>query len=220
MIDIASGAHHVLALTSDGEVYGWGLNTNGQIAVAQSSTSQHLKPSKIALTNKIKTIACGSNTSVVITVSGEVYVWGHDGTRNQHYDNYNGRYYYGNPNPTKVSSLDLTIDKVVCGNEHTLLLSVEGIIYAFGTNNYGQLGTGTVSNAYQKDPLIIGPELGLFVDIGAVRYNNLSAALSIDGKVYIWGQCKGLSVSVPTGKFNNCRQTWPRGAKIPLSSEI
>ena len=36
-----------------------------------------------------------------------------------------------------------------------------------------------------------------FVEIAATHYNHLSAGLTQNGKVYMWGQCRGQSVTSP-----------------------
>lgn len=36
--------------------------------------------------------------------------------------------------------------QVACGYAHTLALTDEGAVYAWGANSYGQLGTGNKSN--------------------------------------------------------------------------
>ena len=41
----------------------------------------------------------------------------------------------------------VVITSVVCGYAHTLAVSDEGILYAWGANSYGQLGTGNKANS-------------------------------------------------------------------------
>ena len=36
--------------------------------------------------------------------------------------------------------------QIVCGYAHTMALSDEGALYAWGANSYGQLGTGNKAN--------------------------------------------------------------------------
>lgn len=43
--------------------------------------------------------------------------------------------------------------QIACGYAHTLALTDEGLIYAWGANSYGQLGTGNKSN--QAWPVLI-----------------------------------------------------------------
>lgn len=52
----------------------------------------------------------------------------------------------------------LPILKVVCGYAHVLALTDEGEVYAWGSNNYGQLGNGTKTN--KLIPSLIGNNLG------------------------------------------------------------
>lgn len=41
-------------------------------------------------------------------------------------------------------------------------------------------------------------EMGRVSDIAAVHSNHISAALAEGGKVFMWGQCRGQSVTTPT----------------------
>jgi RCC1 and BTB domain-containing protein len=144
---------------------------------------------------KVIKIACGQISSMAILDNGEVYGWGYNG---------NGQLGLGTnanqPNPCRVANLNgVVIQKVVSGYAHTLLLSDDGTIYAFGSNSYGQLGTGSKAN--QISPVKIATNFGRFVEIAASHYNHISAALSQDGKCYMWGQCRGQSITLPTGQY-------------------
>ena len=41
---------------------------------------------------------------------------------------------------------DVCVAQIVCGYAHTMALTDEGLLYAWGANSYGQLGTGTKAN--------------------------------------------------------------------------
>lgn len=45
--------------------------------------------------------------------------------------------------------------QVACGYAHTLVLTDEGQVYAWGANSYGQLGTGNKSNQSYPTPVIV-----------------------------------------------------------------
>ena len=73
--DIAVGAAHTLALTSDGDVYCWGSNQFGQLGIG-SLVDQQLP---IKLHNSLPpmiSVAAGSHHSVILSSSGHVYVTG------------------------------------------------------------------------------------------------------------------------------------------------
>lgn len=192
VIEVACGSHHSMALTTDGEIFAWGQNNCGQIG--SGSTTNQPAPRKVSAgigTRKCIAISCGQTSSMAVLDNGEVYGWGYNG---------NGQLGLGNnvnqANPNRVANLQGTvIVKVVCGYAHTLALSDEGVLYAWGANSYGQLGIGNKAN--QVSPVKIAPEIGRVVEIAASHYNHISAALTQSSKVYMWGQCRGQSVTSP-----------------------
>lgn len=191
--EVACGSHHSMVLTCDGEVYSWGQNNCGQIG--SGSTTNQPTPRKVTASigsRRCISIACGQTSSMCAMDNGEVYGWGYNG---------NGQLGLGNnvnqSNPSRVANLQgVVIHKIVCGYAHTMALSDDGVLYAWGANSYGQLGTGSKAN--QVTPVRIASEIGRIVEIAASHYNHISAAMSQTSKVFMWGQCRGQSITVPT----------------------
>ena len=78
--------------------------------------------------------------------------------------------------------------QIAVGTEHVLALTNKGNVYAWGANNYGQLGqNGT--NQLNQAKLVLGVDgktfLNNIVDISAGAYG--SAAIDKDGNVFVWG---------------------------------
>ncbi len=90
---------------------------------------------------------------------------------------------------------NLTFKKISCGHSHSLLLSEEGVIYVFGSNDCGQLG---IENAIQKfrTPKKL-PHPNKFIDIKCYFSSNISIALSESNVFYIWGKCKEENIYYP-----------------------
>jgi RCC1 and BTB domain-containing protein len=74
----------------------------------------------------------------------------------------------------------LKIKKISCGGLHGLLLSCDGDIYAFGDNECGQVGNGTVKE--QRFPIKLKLN-NKFIDIASHEY--ISMSQSIDGICYV-----------------------------------
>ena len=90
-----------------------------------------------------------------------------------------------------ITQILLTLySQIVCGYSHTLALSDEGSLWAWGANSYGQLGTGNKAN--QCAPVRVAQELGRIVDIASSHSCHLSAAMTQNSKIYFWGHCKGM----------------------------
>ncbi|XP_060640804.1 RCC1 and BTB domain-containing protein 2 isoform X3 [Anolis sagrei] len=129
--------------------------------------------------------------SMAVVDNGEVYVWGYNG---------NGQLGLGNsgnqPTPCRIAALQgIRVQRVACGYAHTLVLTDEGQMYAWGANSYGQLGTGNRSN--QSYPVPITVDKDRVIEIAACHSAHTSAAKTQGSQVYMWGQCRGQSISLP-----------------------
>ncbi|XP_057708198.1 RCC1 and BTB domain-containing protein 1 [Corythoichthys intestinalis] len=190
--EVACGSHHSMALTEFGEVFAWGYNNCGQVGSGSTATQPHPRRVSSCLQNKlVVTIVCGQTSSMAVVDNGEVYGWGYNG---------NGQLGVGNNSnqltPNRLTGLQgLCVQQIVCGYAHSLALTDEGDLYAWGANTYGQLGTGNKSN--QLSPVQIMGEKGRIVEVAACHSTHTSAAKTQSGQVYMWGQCRGQSVTLP-----------------------
>uniref|UniRef100_A0A8C6LFI6 RCC1 and BTB domain containing protein 2 n=8 Tax=Nothobranchius TaxID=28779 RepID=A0A8C6LFI6_NOTFU len=190
--EVACGSHHTIALTSDGEVFAWGYNNSGQ--VGSGSTANQPTPRRVSscLQNKVViNIGCGQLCSMAVLDNGEIYGWGY---------NCNGQLGLGNngnqQTPCRIAALQgINVVQVACGYAHTLALTDEGFVYAWGANSYGQLGTGNKSN--QALPTLINTDKERMVEVAACHTSHTSAAKTQSGQVLMWGQCRGQAVSSP-----------------------
>ncbi|KAL6101054.1 rcbtb1 [Pungitius sinensis] len=190
--DVACGSHHSMALTDLGEVYAWGYNNCGQ--VGSGSTANQPTPRRVSssLQSKVAvSIVCGQNSSLAVVENGEVYGWGYNG---------NGQLGLGNNGnqltPCRLAALQGScVQQIVSGYAHSLALTDEGLLYAWGANTYGQLGTGNKSN--QLSPVQIMAEKERIVEVAACHSTHTSAAKTQSGQVYMWGQCRGQSIVLP-----------------------
>eukprot|EP01132_Coremiostelium_polycephalum_P003660 gene3660-4558_t len=142
IMDIACGGDHSLALTRDGELYGFGWNGMGQLGIGGNDTqSNQLDPKlvdlqSILVDDKIKSIHAGDYaTSFFITTNGDVYSFGmgeQGCLGNGKADNLF--------NPTKIQSLS-NVKSISAGFKHTLSLNENDEIFVFGDNTFGQLGS-------------------------------------------------------------------------------
>ncbi|XP_054004464.1 RCC1 and BTB domain-containing protein 1-like isoform X2 [Hylaeus anthracinus] len=207
IVDIACGHSHCLALTDNGEVYAWGLNDHGQVGAGFISTQNVPTKVKSILTGKkIVCISCGDSSSIAVTDNGEVYSWGDNGVGQLGIGNY-----VDQVTPCKVTTLA----------EVVIALSDEGVLYVWGANCYGQLGNGTDWNVSIPTKLEV-PEIGKVLDIATSSYNNISIAMAVNNRVFMWGQCLGQSIKIPTLTPQKCLHdalacyAWPSVMHQPL----
>ncbi|KAM4560343.1 RCC1 and BTB domain-containing protein 1 isoform 2-T2 [Odontesthes bonariensis] len=192
VVEVSCGSHHSMARSADGEVFAWGYNNCGQ--VGSGSTANQPYPRRVTgcLQGKHAVgITCGQTSSMALIDNGEVYGWGYNG---------NGQLGLGNNGnqmtPCRLATLQgLCIQQIVSGYGHCLALTDEGLLYAWGANTYGQLGTGNKSN--HLSPVQIMADKDRVVEVAACHSTHTSAAKTQSGEVYMWGQCRGQSIVVP-----------------------
>jgi alpha-tubulin suppressor-like RCC1 family protein len=86
--------------------------------------------------------------------------------------------------PQDVTALNADDDsRAAAGYQHTLALKSDGTLWAWGWNNYGQLGDGTTVN--KSTPVAIGADTQWLVVSGGVYH---CAAVKLDGTLWTWGR--------------------------------
>jgi len=186
---VNAGSDHSLAVTTNGRVYAWGLNGNGQLG--DGTIIQRYRPTLIAFTGlesgeTIQSIDGGFYYSLGVTSNGKVFAWG----RNQFGQLGDGTIIQRN-SPTLIAFTDLqigeTIESVNTGSNHSFAVTTNGRVYAWGRNQFGQLGNGTITD--RINPTLItftGLQIGESIQtISAGDFHSLS--LTTNGRVYAWG---------------------------------
>ena len=196
IVQISAGGAHSMALDSEGNIYAWGWGGEGQLGNGENNNSNVpilVKKEGTGLEGKtIKKVMAGGMFSMVLTSDGSLYSWGKnnygqigDGTTN----NYNLAVAVkteGTPMAGKTV-VDFSIS-----NEHTVALTSDGQIYAWGRNESGQLGNGT--NTASTLPVAVRAAGTPFAGKKAVQVvaggweGAHSLALGTDGTVYSWGR--------------------------------
>ena len=78
------------------------------------------------------------------------------------------------------------IEKISSSSTHSLIIGSNGKIYAFGTNDYGELGLGFYGSERNEPENVEFFNSINIVEVLAI--NNTSYALDDNGRIYCWGQ--------------------------------
>ncbi len=196
---IAGGGWHMLALDDEGTLWSWGSNSFGQLGIKAQEVGMNPKGAVFEPTPvdalpiglKIKSFAAGGQHSVVLTENGEVWAFGW----NQYGQLGNAKAKTGmnafEKSAVKVDGLDgIHIVKVAASYYHTMAMDDEGNVYAWGSNQYGQLGSSSVPSGLDTPGTMSATPvkvtgLGSVCDIAAGYAH--SVMLDIEGSVWSWG---------------------------------
>lgn len=149
---ISSGASHILYLKKDGSVRAWGNNMYGQFGNgARSGWLEYTNSPVQVNVGYASAISTGAFSSVILKDDGSVWVCGKAPGSNV-VDMAGGE---GIPAPALVNGLN-NIVGIGAGEEHIVALGNDGSLWAWGNNNYGQLGDGTTSSKSNPVKIISG----------------------------------------------------------------
>ena len=133
---VVCGGFHSICKTKSGEFFVWGNNTAGQLGTG--NTDEHLSPYKCTnWPSNIIDVKCGGSHTLVLTSSKELYSCGSNSNGEL------GREIEGKFSSTlqKIPNLPEII-RIECGANNSWCIDVNNNLYAFGSNEYGQLGVG------------------------------------------------------------------------------
>jgi alpha-tubulin suppressor-like RCC1 family protein len=162
--DVSVGQYHVLAVASDGSLWGWGRNEQGQLGLPVGSLPDcagncTLSPVKLANPGVWSKVVAGGNHSLGIKPDGSLWAWGDNaGTVAQH----GGQLGLGNPllddidTPTRVGSA-LWAD-VAAASFHSVGIQQDGTLWVWGFGASGRFGDGNTANHKSYSPIQVGTD--------------------------------------------------------------
>jgi alpha-tubulin suppressor-like RCC1 family protein len=182
VVAVSAGQSHSLALTADGRVWGWGSNYYGQVG----DGTQNIRTSPVQLapfpTAPVIGIAAGALHSLAITGDGRAWAWGL---------NNSGEIGDGTGTlrtaPVPVVSLARVV-QIAAGSHgnHSVALTSDGVVWAWGSNGAGQLGDSTATIRYF--PVRVS---GLRGPLSVAAGSQVSIASTLDdsgvGALLSWG---------------------------------
>ncbi len=175
---IAAGGKHTLAIASDNTVVAWGSNTYGQLGNGTKTTSR--LPVPVSVLTDVTAIAAGGEFSLALDSNGNVWAWGNN-SKGQLGINST----VASSTPEQVEALTGTIiTKIAAGGSHALALDSNGIIYAWGYNEFGQLGDGKITASNVAVTVVRTGITGTATAISAGLDHSVAI---IDDYVYAWG---------------------------------
>ena len=183
----SAGADHIIAITTDGKVVGWGNNSNGQFGVKKQESDPYTQMPEELLNgtidvSQVKQLLCGYQVTALVMNDGRMYMWGNNNamlslvefTRNDKYNQ--------------------DVEKVAFSNYYSILLRKDGTVTG------GQSLTFNMQSAYSNKEGMI-KNLRTFLNGRKVRdiaaTNNCYGFIMDDGSIVVFGAAEYGEKDIP-----------------------
>ncbi|TXD33829.1 hypothetical protein FRC96_15285 [Lujinxingia vulgaris] len=129
VFELVAGSTHTCALSESAEVWCWGDNTFGQLAIDTELLENSAEPDGVVADDALEKLAAGNHRTCGVGTAGRVFCWGQDHTETiQH-----------------VHAIPFLqgVTQLAIGQNHTCALTEDNAIFCWGANASGQLGINT-----------------------------------------------------------------------------
>ncbi len=189
-VQISAGSEHNLAIGNDRKVYAWGSDANGRLGLGDGSSESKVPkplavPSGMSKSPVYIQISAGSSHSLALDQDGRAWAWGSNGSGQVKSD--------GDDEPVPVqvalprgASGSFAYKRVAAGDNHSLAIGNDQVVYGWGDDSHGQLGDGrsTGQPATARDP----NDASQGLKAGSISAgDNHSLAIGSDGIAYGFG---------------------------------
>lgn len=194
------GANHSMALTKTGQLYSWGHAANGRlglgaaerIGVPENERLFFPVPALLATLEPIKMIACGSDHTIAMGISG-AWSWGNGSGGRLGLGDQRDRY-----DPCGIPRLrGKSLMMVAASAYHSLALvcyppmNGGGMVYSWGSGYHGQLAQNSTVISLLPEPVEFFVQTHLLVKFIAAGPLHC-AAITRQGELYTWGSNKNM----------------------------
>ena len=177
---VACGEQYTAAIKTDGTLWNWGYNFYGHLGINSETDRSTPVTTRLGGTNW-KQVAVGQYHTAAIKTDGTLWTWGGDITGQLGINESTVFANRSTPVTTLVGGTNWK--QVACGRDHTVAIKIDGTLWVWGKNSYGQLAIPDGIDRLTPTTTFVGGTNWKQVASGGIY----TAAIKTDGTLWTWG---------------------------------
>jgi alpha-tubulin suppressor-like RCC1 family protein len=182
-IQISCGTNNTAAIKTDGTLWCWGKNLDGQLGDNTGSSETKSSP--------VQTVAFGTNWKQVsisrwhtaaLKTDGTLWCWGQNT-----YGNLGDNTTTHRSSPVQTVAFGTNWKQVSCGDSYTAAIKNDGTLWCWGKNTHGQLGDNTSLTKLSPVQTIAFGTNWKYVGGASGQFYGMITAVKTDGTLWCWG---------------------------------
>ncbi len=187
----AAGSDHIIAITTDGKVVGWGNRNNGQYGELRNPADPYTQMPDEILNGTInpddvRQLICGYQVTALVMNDGTMYIWGNDNAM------------LSLPELKKNEQFASGIDEIAFSNYYAIVLFEDGTVTGGNTLSFMMTANSNKDGAIKNLKSYLNGRKVL--DIAAT--NNCYALVMDDGSLVTFGSAEYGELDIPTETTN------------------
>ena len=181
---VSCGYNHAAAIKTDGTLWCWGNNANGQLG-DNTLTSRNSPVQTASFGNNWKQVSAGLFYAAAIKTDGTLWLWGFN-----FYGNLGDNTTTNRSSPVQTVVFGTNWVQVACGQYVTAAIKTDGTLWTWGQNGYGNLGDNTTTpRSSPVQTVAFGTNWKSVAVTSITQTSNMTAAaIKKDGTLWTWGR--------------------------------
>ena len=180
----ACGGQHTAAIKTDGTLWCWGRNFDGQLG---DNTNGYKKSpvQTTALGTNWNQVSCGGLHTAAIKTDGTLWCWGENEYGALGQGELSSKNFRFKSSPVQTIAFGTNWKQVSCGHRHTAAIKTDGTLWCWGWNDYGQIGDGNRSYKTRYSPV---QTTAFGTNWKQVSCGSTHTAAIKAGQLFCWGE--------------------------------